>query len=501
MPIPRRIARNAAFSVAQVLVSGVTLFVLYRVLLVQLGAPRLGVWSLVLAATSASKVSDLGFSVSVVRFVAQQLARGDEARARAVAETALLAAAAAVGLLSVLLFPALGWLLPRFVEADAVAEALALLPWALGSLWLSVLGAIGQAGLDGCQRSDLRGLVVSGGHLLFFALSLALVGGHGLLGLAWAQVAQGAATAAVGWLLLRRELPGLPRLPRHFDRARFLEMLRYGASFQVVTVANLFLDPITKFMLARFGGLGLVGYYEMASRMITQLRGLLVTANQVLVPVFAGLQETSTGAVRAMYLRSYRLMAFLAIPFFALVAAAVPLVSWLWIGRLEPEFVWPAALLAIGWGLNTLVVPAYFANMGSGDLRWNTISHLVTAALNVALGWGLGALAGGLGVVVGWTMAIALGSLVVPLAFHRSHGVPAGELLPADLRPLAAVAVLLAALAWAFGAGLLGGAPGPAGAAGALGLFAAGTAIPAWRHPLRGRLAEAVRGERGRAAA
>jgi O-antigen/teichoic acid export membrane protein len=492
VPIPRRIARNAAFSVTQVLVSGVTLFLLYRQLLILLGAPRLGVWSLVLAATSASRVSDLGFSVSVVKFVAQQLARRDEARARAVAETAILAAGAAVALLSLLLVPGLGWLLPRFVEAGAVPDALALVPWALLSLWLSVLGSIGQAGLDGCQRSDLRGLVVSGGHLLFFGLALLLVRPYGLLGLAYAQVAQGAATAVASWLLLRRQLPGLPRVPRHFDRAQFLEMVRYGASFQAVTMTWLFLDPITKFLISRFGGLGLVGYYEMANRMVMQLRSLLVTSNQVLVPVFAELKETSLDAVRAMYLRSYRLMAFLGLPFFALVVAAVPLVSWLWIGRLEPQFVGPAALLALGWGVNTLVGPAYFASMGSGDLRWNTASHVVTAVLNVALGWALGALLGGLGVVAGWALASVLGSLVVPLAFHRSHAVPLGELLPADLRPLAAVAVLLATLAWAFGAGLLGGTPGPAAAAGALGLFAVGTALPAWRHPLRARLVEAV---------
>ena len=76
----RRISANVIASIAQVLASSVAFFLLYRYLLDQLGVAQLGVWSLVLATTSVSRIGDLGLSAGVVKFVAQALAQGDARR-------------------------------------------------------------------------------------------------------------------------------------------------------------------------------------------------------------------------------------------------------------------------------------------------------------------------------------------------------------------------------------------------------------------------------------
>ena len=83
-----RIARNAAASVGQVIVSALILFVLYRAILEMLGAERLGIWSVVLAAASASRIGELGLSASVTRFVAKYRAQGDDKAAGYAVQTA-----------------------------------------------------------------------------------------------------------------------------------------------------------------------------------------------------------------------------------------------------------------------------------------------------------------------------------------------------------------------------------------------------------------------------
>jgi O-antigen/teichoic acid export membrane protein len=241
-------------------------------------------------------------------------------------------------------------------------------------------------------------------------------------------------------------------------------------------------------MLARFGSLGLVGYFEMANRLVSQLRQLLVASNQVLVPVFAGLQETSMERVREMYLESYRVMAYLAVPFFAIIAVAVPWISWFWIGRYEPAFVVIAELATIALGVNTLVVPAYFANLGTGELRWNTISHAAIGVLNAALGYGFGLWIGGLAVVAGWSLALILGSAMLPIAFHRCHGLGLGELFPRGGRIAMLVMVAIAALGIGVASGWGPWQRSAQLAALALSAFVPVAAMPAWRHPLRRRL-------------
>ena len=76
-------------------------------------------------------------------------------------------------------------------------------------------------------------------------------------------------------------------------------------------------EPVTKGLLSRYGGLAMVGYYEMASRMVLQFRIMIVSANQVLVPVIAALQETAPDRIRTIYRESYRLIVYLSVPLFA----------------------------------------------------------------------------------------------------------------------------------------------------------------------------------------
>ena len=86
----KRISRNVIATITQVLISGAVFFVLYRYLYERLGVEQIGIWSLVLAATSISRIGDLGLSAGVVRFVAQAIGRRDTQRAADVIQTVTL---------------------------------------------------------------------------------------------------------------------------------------------------------------------------------------------------------------------------------------------------------------------------------------------------------------------------------------------------------------------------------------------------------------------------
>lgn len=106
--------------------------------------------------------------------------------------------------------------------------------------------------------------------------------------------------------------------------------------------------------------------------------------------------------------------------------------SVLWIGHYKPSFVVFSTLLTVGWFLNTVCSAAYFINLGVGNLRWNTVSHVLIGVLNVALGFISGYILAGLGVVVAWTVSLIIGSLVIPVAYHRAHNIPIAVLIPSE---------------------------------------------------------------------
>jgi O-antigen/teichoic acid export membrane protein len=432
----RQILVNAIMSLGQVVVISGVLFFLYRFLLKVIGVEQLGIWSLVLATTAITQLATFGLSGSVVKFVAKYVARQEEDRVSGIIQTAALSLGAALFFALLLVYPIGRWLLALVIAGKPLQMALQILPYALLNLWVVMIAGVFQAGLDGFQRIDLRSLLLMGSSIMHLLLCLLLAPAYGLIGVAYARISESFLILLGSWFVLRRILPNLPLVPRRWDRLLFKEMIGYGLKFQVLTATSMFFEPTTKALLGKFGGLSMVGFYEMASKMVQQFRGLVVAASQVIVPAIAGLQEKFPEKVRSVYLKSYRLLFFLMVPLFSLLIVFTPSISRIWIGHPEKTFMTFAILLSAGWFLNTLDVPAYFAYLGIGNLRWNLYSQITIALLNLGVGILLGKALGGIGVVLAWGGALALGGSLVYLSYHHTYGIPLFELWPEASRKL-----------------------------------------------------------------
>lgn len=484
----RQLLINAITSVVQVVVTGGSFFVLYRFVKDSIGIEYFGVWSLVLATTSVSSIANLGLATSAVKFVSMYLAREQPERVAQIAQTAVLSLGGFLALALAGLYP----LLVKVVEAplapELVPAALSILPYALASFWLSSMAGVLQGCIDGYQRIDLRSALLTASSLFYLLLVFLLVPERGLVGLAQAQVLQAGLLLVASWLLLKRLLPALPPLPYRWNRAVFKEMLGYSLNFQVISASKLLFEPLTKILVMNFGGAAAAGYFEFAYRMVFQLRALVVTAHQSIVPTIADLQERQPALVQELYKTSYRLVLYLILGALPLFIALTPLVSRLWIGAYETTFVLFAVLIFIGWFLNMLSNPAYFAYLGIGKLRWNVAGHLVIGVLNGGLGLWLGWLYGSTGVVAGFVTALLAGSLVISVAYQREYGIRFSALVQRESVLLGGAGLAGLALAlWAhelaktswslFGLVVL-----------VLGSYAVVVVVPLWIHPARRQL-------------
>jgi len=489
----RQILLNSGMSLAQVVVISGSLFFLYRYLLKILGVDQLGIWSLVLATTSVTQIANLGLSGSVVKFVAKYVALNDKQKISEIIQTASIAALILVGGVLLAGYPVARWALGLVVPITSLPLALGLLPYSFLGFWLMIATGIFQSGLDGHQRIDIRCWLLMAGAVLQLFLAFLLTPRFGLMGMAYVRIIQNFVILAASWLILRKIVPQLPSIPWRFNRSLFKEMIGYGANFQLIAFLNMFFEPVTKMLLGKFGSLAMVGYYEMANRMIQQVRALLVSANQTIVPAIAGLKEVSPERIRSVYRTSYRLMFYLALPIFSLMIVALPVISFLWIGHIESLFITMGLIIALGWLLNTLNAPAYFVYLGIGELRWNVVSHLLIATLNVGMGFILGRHFGGLGVVSASAIALGIGSAVIIISFNGKNGIPDSDMAPRDSRTVGLLCIV--------GLGLMflrlwPGFPllrSGAGSAIFLMIFFLALAVILFRHPMKGTIIGWVR--------
>ena len=417
----KRLGPNAVFAVLQVLVSSVILFLLYRFLLVQLGVEALGVWSLVIAATSLANVSNLGLAGGTVRFVSKYLALGDARSAGLAVETSTLSIAAAMGLVVLLLWLVIEWLLALVIPDEWLGQARQIVPFTLAALWLNSVGGAIHSGLDGCHRGDLRSIAVMLTQPVLLLSAIWLVPKLGLKGIAFAQIFQYLVWLALGWVLLRKQLPTLSIIPFRWSRRLFLDMWRYGVSFQLISIFVLLTEPLAKGLLSHYGNLTAVGYFEMANRLVVQVRAILVSANQVLVPYYSKVGEISREKIKAVYLINLNTIFLMGSILFSTLVAMLPLISEMWIGRLEPQFLIFAVMLATGWFLTTLGVPAYFANLGLGRLSHNLLNHATTMFSMVPLAIIGSLLAGPEGGAAAWPISMSIGTFVIVKKFHQAE--------------------------------------------------------------------------------
>lgn len=423
---------NVITSVFQVVFTTGILFFLYRYMIGKIGIERMGVWSLVMSASSILNISNFGFSGSLVKFVAKYHADLDYQTISRLIQTALLSLVFAITPFWIISYFAIQAVFHWVIPAPHLPSALSILPFALVTYWLGMINGVYLSGIDGLQLTHIRSILLTVGAGLFFLLTLILVPRFLLLGLVYAQIVQTLIVLFLSWLMLRRHVPRLPLFPFHWSRKLFSEIFSYSLNFQVISISNLLYDPITKVLLAKFGNLSFVGFYEMANRMIQQFRAVIVNANQVLVPTIAHVFEKRKSDVLGFCRSLNGTNLFISAPVFAALIAFSPYISEIWIGRYETAFVSASVLLAIFWFINTLTLPVYFTNLGTGDIRWNTYGHLLIGMLNLMLGILLGIPWGGLGVVIGWGISLMSGSLLILWFYMKKERIGPKSLFPKE---------------------------------------------------------------------
>ena len=419
--------RNSLYALAEVIVSGIVLFFLYKKVVGTLGVKALGIWSLVLATTSLGRVADIGAAAGLARFVAAASARKDSGLAIHYVQTAALTNLAVYTAVAVLMWAPAFFGLSFVLSGDSLVVGRQLLPFSLISFVLMGLSTATIGAIVGQLRSDQKSMISIGGLVVQYSIAALLVKAHGLVALAWAQIAQYALTFTVSWQLVQKNHLGswTLRSPIGWRRDIFKELLGFGLRLQAVSVVSMVYEPSVKFLMSNFGGLEAVGFLEMAQRLILQLRQLVVMPCQTLMPVFAHLWETEPARLGPLYSKALNITLILGFALMAGVALGSPLISIIWIGHIERTFVALVGILSIGLFANLLAAPAYLLGVGVGYVKWNLIGACVTTGGSCLFGYILGYCFGRYGVAAAASAMLAAGSSLTLVMNCRHLDIPA----------------------------------------------------------------------------
>jgi O-antigen/teichoic acid export membrane protein len=432
---------------AQALVSIVSLFGAYKLLLRFEGTDALGIWSLVGAYAVAIRLLDVSGSSTIGRFVAvAEQGSAPFGTARYI-DTGLIVLVLLYGVLALTIWAPLAWLIDIQLPAEKAHIAGNLLPLTLIGLVANVTAASSADALDGIGRADIRGGLMIVGYLLMLMCAAVLIPAMGLTGLALAQIIQFFVVLASSRMLLVRHVAGLRPIPHTPDIRIVKELASYGMRIQLAGFANFLTDPLAKVLLANFGGLSSVASYELASKIVIQARTLLVSGAMPLIPLFAKMERLEDPNVIRIIGRGNRWL-------FPLVGAMImasnlsaPFISLIMLGKMDRDLVIMTALLSAGYGLNTFSLFIYLHAQAVGKLRWNIIGQFSIGLTTIAGTLFLTRVLGHYAVPASFALGLILSSALFFYGNLRRERVGFDKILP---NPVIALIPLLSIILSAF---------------------------------------------------
>jgi O-antigen/teichoic acid export membrane protein len=412
---------NIFSTILNVLITGIVYFFVYKLLYSNVGIQQLGVWSIVLASSSIANLANFGLTSSVVKYVAGYNAKGLKIEISKLIFTSFILMLAIFVCVSLLVYLGSEFILLKVIPLKYFSLAESLLPYSLICLVLNALGGVFSSGLEGFQKNYVRNLIYITGSVTFLLLSFLFIPEYGLMGVAYAQLIQSIFIFVASFVSLKIVFKDFILFKWQWDKLIFKEIFGYGIKFQVISLSQIFYDPTTKMLLTEYGGLTMVGYYEIASRLVMQVRSIIVSANQVMVPVIADLKESNVSKIADLYKQTLPIVILFTIVVLSFLLSVTDLISFLWIQEVSFTFWNTVFFLILAMVVNIISSPAYFTLLGLGNLNPLLWSHVLMGILNFILGIIGGVLWGGNGVILGWIIAVLIGSLIVINSFEKKY--------------------------------------------------------------------------------
>jgi O-antigen/teichoic acid export membrane protein len=392
----------------------------------QLGDVGYGVWALLVSATGYLGLLDFGVRQAVTRYVArfEATAQHDGASRVLSSACAIFAGSAVVALCaSAGIALAIEWFAipPAYIPA---ARAVVLLMGATVSV--SLMGGAFGGGLAALQRFDLiNGIEVSVAASRALAIVAALSAGHGLVMLAWIQLAGSVVTLAANVVLLRWQLPSCRIGRRHVDRAHMRLIASFSAYAFLLHAFNYLIIYADAIVIGLLLPVSQVTFFSIGGSLINYARQLAGGITQTVTPK-ASHTEATGGAVGVMMLSACRYSSAIVLPVVATFLVRGDRFIGLWMGERYADLSGDVLrVLACALMFSSGATASWAVMFGIGRHKGLVLAYVAEAVCNVTLS---AILARTLG-IVGVALGTALPSIVMSLVFwpwyvRRILGVP-----------------------------------------------------------------------------
>ena len=333
------IGKNTAFGVVGSVVHLIARLLVVPVAVKHLGLDGFGIWSVLMTVAAYMSLGSAGVKSAFQKYAAEATGNGEFDQASRLISTGT----AAVTLLSIVV------LVPLAIFAKPLAVAvgvpMAFLPAATKSIvflaFAALMSNIGQAFqsiLMGAHRIDLREKINIILDPASAVVTIALLYmGFGLFSMCVVFSAYELVGSVIWYFLSRRVLPQVHVAPRFVTRSVVPELIRFGGSYQLVSMFEALLAAVLPITILKFFGAESAGIFALAFRVVTiagVIQGSYLQA--ILSGGSAVFASNSPEQTNAFIVKSFKAMSAITIIPLAFIALYGTQIAMVWTGRSDP---------------------------------------------------------------------------------------------------------------------------------------------------------------------
>jgi len=383
--------RRNIFSGSLAAAGGIVVSVIaYPIYLHFLGATLYGLWAILTVIIYFSSIGNLGIDEALIKFIAEEYERRKTGNIIAYISTGLnvlLLNGILIFVLLILFEKPLHSLLNLNIKYTVIFHGM--FPYIVAlSIFILIVHFI-NAILKGLGRFDQASYVILIGRICALAVSiLFFINGYKIWALLWGQFVSFIVVLILSSFFIYRKI-GLYYSPFRNNKIFLIKLFKFGGTITISKIISILLIPFIKIIIARYIGLANVAYFEIANRIVVEIRSLFERGISAIMPEVSRLSAVITDTRKrisgVMEKVNKANLLFGVSTFILLLIFGEPVLK-IWLAeKYDVAVVIAFRIIVAGYLINLLAIPYYYYFMAIGKVKYCFINHFIQAALNCLL--------------------------------------------------------------------------------------------------------------------
>jgi O-antigen/teichoic acid export membrane protein len=360
------------------IINAISLFIIFKLIIDRLGKDALGIWSVLFSFLVVIINSGSATNTDLVR---KYLDNYNKLNAEFIGKQ-LINSIIVYIIYFIIYASTIASLLFIFLP-DLIKEQIITTVIMLAAILISLINYAMGAILDSTKLNYVKNIILIISTLFFLLVSNYLITkSFGISGISLAYLFQFLLLFLLYAIVIFRKFSPEIKL-KHISRREIKGLIKSGWKLQLVSLITISYDPITKYFLLQNSTLEYIAKFEIANRLINQIRTLVITSNQTLVPNLKIENDKyyNSNLLEKLFFNNLKSLSGL----YFLLALFIPFLQKFYFDTGNFQFSLTCLLLMIGYGLNVLSGSFYFFFLANGKDDIILKSHFLTGTINFVI--------------------------------------------------------------------------------------------------------------------